>query len=145
MQIGWQMFSIDIKDIHLDEGESSTACCPIALSFVEKFLGTHPTTYSVWKKNGIPLMRGDVISVKTEHTRFWHPEKNKIYEFLHDQRTQDFIIEFDAWLENGCSEMDRPDETSITFKKPWHVSKTDKTLVEYFHSYNIPDEAEVNT
>ena len=93
------MLKLDIRDVHYECGESSTACCPIALALVEKFLGTHPTETHIWKKNGIPLFRGEVVKVFTEYTRFWHPIKNKIYEFNHDETIQKFIISFDDWYE----------------------------------------------
>jgi hypothetical protein len=134
------MFKLDIRDVHFEMGESSTACCPIALAVVEKFLGTHPSASSVWKKNGIPLMRGDVVSVKTEHTRFWHPEKNKVYEFLHDEQIAQFIVDFDNWYESSADMKTLPlEETTLTFGKPWSIINSDKTLYQFFNSYNIPD------
>ena len=48
------MFKLNIREVHYDMGESSSACCPIALAFVEKFLGTHPSATSVWKKMASP-------------------------------------------------------------------------------------------
>jgi len=133
------MFNLNIREVHYDMGESSSACCPIALAFVEKFLGTHPSATSVWKKNGIPLMRGDVISVQSSHTRFWHPEKQKVYEYTHDEPIQDFIEEFDTWYDCSQHPIDKPDEITLTFKKPYAVFKTDKTLYKYYNSYNIPE------
>ncbi len=132
------MFKLNIREVHYDMGESSTACCPVALALVEKFLGTHPSATSVWKKNGVPLMRGDVIRVGTEHTKFWHPEKQKVYEYLHNEQTQKFIIDFDEWYES-CRQGDKPDEITLTFGKAWTVQDSEKTLYQFLDSYNIPE------
>ena len=122
------MLKLDIRDVHYECGESSTACCPIALALVEKFLGTHPTENYVWKKNGIPLFRGEVVKVFTEYTRFWHPIKNKIYEFNHDETIQKFIISFDDWYEAWCRDEELLPETTINFPKPTCVWKSELGL-----------------
>ena len=122
------MLKLDIRDVHYECGESSTACCPIALALVEKFLGTHPTETHIWKKNGIPLFRGEVVKVFTEYTRFWHPIKNKIYEFNHDETIQKFIISFDDWYETWCRDEELPPETTINFPKPTCVWKSELGL-----------------
>lgn len=116
------MFKLDIREVHYEMGESSTACCPIALALVEKFLGTHPTATSIWKKNGIPLHRGEVVKVFTEYSKFWHPIKNKIYEFKHDEKIQKFIIDFDDWYESSADMKTLPlEEITINFPKPSYV------------------------
>ena len=122
------MLKLDIRDVHYECGESSTACCPIALALVEKFLGTHPTETHIWKKNGIPLFRGEVAKVFTEYTRFWHPIKNKIYEFNHDETIQKFIISFDDWYEAFRRDGELPLETTINFPKPTCVWKSELGL-----------------
>ena len=122
------MLKLDIRDVHYECGESSTACCPIALALVEKFLGTHPTETHIWKKNGIPLFRGEVVKVFTEYTRFWHPIKNKIYEFNHDETIQKFIISFDDWYEAFRRDGELPLETTINFPKPSCVIKSELGL-----------------
>lgn len=122
------MLKLDIRDVHYECGESSTACCPIALALVEKFLGTHPTETHIWKKNGIPLFRGEVVKVFTEYTRFWHPIKNKIYEFNHDETIQKFIISFDDWYEAFRRDGELPLETTINFPKPTCVWKSELGL-----------------
>ena len=116
------MLKLDIREVHYEMGESSTACCPIALALVEKFLGTHPTATSIWKKNGIPLHRGEVVKVFTEYSKFWHPIKNKIYEFKHDEKIQKFIIDFDDWYESSADMKTLPlEEITINFPKPSYV------------------------
>jgi len=122
------VLKLDIRDVHYECGESSTACCPIALALVEKFLGTHPTETHIWKKNGIPLFRGEVVKVFTEYTRFWHPIKNKIYEFNHDETIQKFIISFDDWYEAFRRDGELPLETTINFPKPSCVIKSELGL-----------------
>lgn len=123
------MLKLDIREVHYEMGESSTACCPIALALTEKFLGTHPSETSIWKKNGIPLFRGEVVKVFTEYTRFWHPVKNKIYEFNHDEKIQKFIIEFDDWYESSADMKTLPlEETTINFPKPTSVWKSELGL-----------------
>ena len=123
------MLKLDIREVHYEMGESSTACCPIALAITEKFLGTHPTATSIWKKNGIPLFRGEVVKVFTEYSRFWHPIKNKIYEFNHDEKIQKFIIEFDDWYESSADMKTLPlEETTINFPKPTCVWKSELGL-----------------
>ena len=122
------MLKLDIRDVHYECGESSTACCPIALALVEKFLGTHPTETHIWKKNGIPLFRGEVVKVFTEYTRFWHPIKNKIYTFNHDETIQKFIISFDDWYEAFRRDGELPLETTINFPKPSCVIKSELGL-----------------
>jgi len=122
------VLKLDIRDVHYECGESSTACCPIALALVEKFLGTHPTETHIWKKNGIPLFRGEVVKVFTEYTRFWHPIKNKIYEFNHDETIQKFIISFDDWYEAFRRDGELPLETTINFPKPTCVWKSELGL-----------------
>ena len=122
------MLKLDIRDVHYECGESSTACCPIALALVEKFLGTHPTENHICKKNGIPLFRGEVVKVFTEYTRFWHPIKNKIYEFNHDETIQKFIISFDDWYEAFRRDGELPLETTINLPKPTCVWKSELGL-----------------
>ena len=122
------MLKLDIREVHYEMGESSTACCPIALALTEKFLGTHPSETSIWKKNGIPLFRGEVVKVFTEYTRFWHPIKNKIYEFNHDETIQKFIISFDDWYEAFRRDGELPLETTINFPKPSCVIKSELGL-----------------
>ena len=116
------MLKLDIREVHYEMGESSTACCPIALALTEKFLGTHPSETSIWKKNGTPLFRGEVVKVFTEYSKFWHPIKNKIYEFKHDEKIQKFIIDFDDWYESSADMKTLPlEEITINFPKPSYV------------------------
>ena len=121
------MFNLDIKQVHLELGESTTGCCPIALAMVEKFLGVRPEEYKVDVLYDYSLFRGDVISVHTDKTLFWHPLKDKLYTFWHDEDIESFIINFDLAYEKGQHKALL--ETTLEFPRPDTISPCYKSLV----------------
>lgn len=133
------MFNLDIREVHLELGESTTGCCPIALALVEKFLGVKPEDHKVNVLYPLMLFRGDVISVKTEKTLFWHPLKNKLYTFWHPEEVESFIYNFDLAYERG--EHTKLLETTLEFPRPDSIDTCDKSLV-YGEAYPIISQIE---
>ena len=66
-----------------------------------------------------PLNERGCYTSKIKLHKVWHPEKEKVYEYIHDEPIQDFIEKFDTWYDCSQHPIDKPDEITLTFKKPW--------------------------